>query len=420
MPKRSHKEFVDAVKAKGVKYFPNGGLVSNTIASPGQATAPGGGSLLQTPASWFTQQNQYQAQLAPTTQTNYSPVINAGAQQAMMNPQQVQENIARERALEGQLALNAAGQGPNPAQMQLNQATGQNVAAQAALMAGQRGAGANAGLIARQAAMQGAGTQQQAVGQAATLGAQQQLAAQQQQAALQGQVGQQISAQGATANQLFGMGAGAQNAQNANLTQNYNMMQGYNAQIASQNAQALGKTESGMISGASDLAGKAAGFLGLAGGGQVPQAAPSAPSPGPQSFAGRFLMGMADGGEVSEVHVATLPSTIIPPSDKKDDKKSSPTPAIAGDSGGEGFIAGGADSAAELAPYAAMAAKGGDVVPGKASVSGDSLKNDKVPAMLSPGEIIIPRSIAQHPDAVKKAAAFVQAIVAKQGLKRKK
>ena len=36
-------------------------------------------------------------------------------------------------------------------------------------------------------------------------------------------------------------------------------------------------------------------------------------------------------------------------------------------------------------------AKGG-VVPGMASVAGDSLKNDKVPAMLSPGELVIPRS----------------------------
>src|SRR4051812_48434649 len=44
----------------------------------------------------------------------------------------------------------ANGTGPNPAQAMLNQSTGQNVANQAALMAGQRGAAGNVGLMARQ------------------------------------------------------------------------------------------------------------------------------------------------------------------------------------------------------------------------------------------------------------------------------
>ena len=34
-------------------------------------------------------------------------------------------------------------------------------------------------------------------------------------------------------------------------------------------------------------------------------------------------------------------------------------------------------------------------VPGKAKVKGDSLKNDVVKVLLSPGEIVIPRSKAQ-------------------------
>jgi hypothetical protein len=37
----------------------------------------------------------------------------------------------------------------------------------------------------------------------------------------------------------------------------------------------------------------------------------------------------------------------------------------------------------------------GGLVPGKAKVRGDSQKNDVVPAMLSPGEIVVPRSAAQ-------------------------
>lgn len=57
----------------------------------------------------------------------------------------------------------------------------------------------------------------------------------------------------------------------------------------------------------------------------------------------------------------------------------------------------------------------GGHVPGKAKVQGDNGQNDTVPAMLSPGEIVIPRSIAQHPDAPNLAADFVAQIRAKKG-----
>lgn len=39
---------------------------------------------------------------------------------------------------------------------------------------------------------------------------------------------------------------------------------------------------------------------------------------------------------------------------------------------------------------------GGGVVPGQARVPGDSPANDTVPAMLSPGEVVLPRSAVQH------------------------
>lgn len=45
--------------------------------------------------------------------------------------------------------------------------------------------------------------------------------------------------------------------------------------------------------------------------------------------------------------------------------------------------------------------EGGGKVPGRAVVPGDSTRNDRVPAMLSAGEVVIPRSIAPHPDLVK-------------------
>lgn len=50
---------------------------------------------------------------------------------------------------------------------------------------------------------------------------------------------------------------------------------------------------------------------------------------------------------------------------------------------------------------------GGGKIPGKAPMPGDHPANDKVRAMLSPGEIVIPRSITMHPDAPQLAAKFV-------------
>lgn len=52
---------------------------------------------------------------------------------------------------------------------------------------------------------------------------------------------------------------------------------------------------------------------------------------------------------------------------------------------------------------------GGDV-PGEAEVPGDSSQNDTVDAKLSPHEIVLPRSVAQAPDAPQKAASFVQGV----------
>lgn len=80
----------------------------------------------------------------------------------------------QQQALQGYQDI-YAGRGPDLAKAQLQQATQQNIANQAALMAGQRGSSQNTGLLARQAAMQGANTQQQAAGQAAQLRAQQQV-----------------------------------------------------------------------------------------------------------------------------------------------------------------------------------------------------------------------------------------------------
>lgn len=88
-----------------------------------------------------------------------------------------QNGIANQSNVFNQLQGVAAGTGPNPAQAMLSNATGANIANQASLMAGQRGASANAGLIARQAAIQGGNIQQQAAGQGAAMQANQSMQA---------------------------------------------------------------------------------------------------------------------------------------------------------------------------------------------------------------------------------------------------
>lgn len=77
-------------------------------------------------------------------------------------------------------------------------------------------------------------------------------------------------------------------------------------------------------------------------------------------------------------------------------------------------------SAVSKVAGAAMAARGGIMaakgaeVPGRAKFSGDTRSNDTVPALLSPGEIVLPRTVAQSEDAPEKAKMFVEAIKGKK------
>jgi hypothetical protein len=57
----------------------------------------------------------------------------------------------------------------------------------------------------------------------------------------------------------------------------------------------------------------------------------------------------------------------------------------------------------------------GALVGGKANVPGDSPQNDTVPAMLSPGEIVLPRSVAHDPE---KAKEFVDHLLKSSGKKK--
>lgn len=197
-------------------------------------------------------------------------------QQALLAALQQQNGLQNQSNVYNQMQGIASGQGPNPAQAQLAQATGANVANQNALMAGQRGASQNVGLMARQAAQQGAATQQQAAGQAATMQAQQRLNA------LQGmgnlattQAGQQIgattgytqAAQNEQANLLNSI-AGV-NSANVGMQSNINNVNGQlaNTQLQGQQAMLGGLMNSmggasGMMSGITSM---------LAKGGKVPR-----------------------------------------------------------------------------------------------------------------------------------------------------
>jgi hypothetical protein len=285
--------------------------------------------------------------------------VNTGLsqQQAFLNALAAQGGIgnqanvfAQQQALANQLAQQAMGQGPNPALSQFNQATGQNIAAQAAMMAGQRGASANAGLIARQIAQQGAATQQQASGQAATLQAQQQLAAQQalqnQQAQMASLAGNQVQQQGSALGNYNQFAQGAQqNILNSIANQNQsavglaNGLNNANVEIAKGNQQ----FQADFANKAFKAGGTAMGMPGLAHGGMV----------GPQSKLAQYL---CNGG---------------------------------------------------------MPMMSGGMVPGQAKVSGDSRNNDTVQVMVSPDEIVIPRSITTSKDAPKKAAEFVAKVLAR-------
>jgi hypothetical protein len=56
-----------------------------------------------------------------------------------------------------------------------------------------------------------------------------------------------------------------------------------------------------------------------------------------------------------------------------------------------------------------LKSKGGEIK-GRANYRGDTTSNDTVPALLSPGEIVLPRTVAQDNKAPEKAKKFVEAI----------
>lgn len=176
-------------------------------------------------------------------------------QQNLLNALNAQNGIQNQSNVFSQLQGVANGTGPNPAQAQLAQSTGANTANQAALMAGQRGASQNVGLIARQAAQQGGANQQQAAGQGATLQAQQSLGALGQLGSLATQqVGQQMGQQAQNAGfqqAQEGQLLGAQSAYNSAQVGSQQSVNSSNSMIANNVATQQGKMAGSIMGGIS-------------------------------------------------------------------------------------------------------------------------------------------------------------------------
>ncbi len=327
---------------------------------------------------------------------------------------QGQNGIGNQSQVYGQLQGIASG-AVNPAQAQFSNNTAQNVANQSALMAGQRGAGANVGLMARQAGQQGAAIQQQAVGQEAAQQAQNQIGA-------IGQAGQLATTQAGQQIGQVNANVGAQQAEQANLLNALGQLN--NANISNQgsvNAANAGLAQTGMKGqqdlvggllntggGASKMAAGSQGGMLMAGGGMA----------GPQSSFGQFLVGVSAPG-ASQM---TAPTFAAPDSSNSKLKEgagklgglfssSAPEASYAGaDSGSDfsGYASNGGMIDVVVSPgekivppkEVAKCAQGGKpqmkTVPGKAEVSGDSVKNDNVQTKLPAGTVVVKRTRANN------------------------
>jgi hypothetical protein len=376
---------------------------------------------------------------------NFTP---AGSQQAIQQAATANQNYGAANTglntLAQSLQQQMNGGGPNLANAQLQSATAQNVGNQAALMAGQRGAAANPALIARQAAMQGANIQQQAVGQSAQNVLQQQLSAQQ-------QLGQVLGTQGSLANQNYGTSQGATNQAN---------------QIGSQQAGQNAQMNQGLIGGAANAVGSITGLF--ADGGQVQVGDQSFGNIGQGSNFGFNFTSMKPAANPNSTPQATLDQMNAQIPSGAMDVLDSPKPMMMqagqsispGMSANQGGIAmstppadpfewsaqGGMMAQGGMLPFSpinmssggkipAMVSPGekylkpdeanavamgkvnpnqvGEEIPGKAKVKGDSYANDTVPKTLEEGGVVVKRSIEQSGN-----PKLVQDFVAKA--KRKK
>ena len=406
-----------------VQHFDSGGTV---IA--GNQNAVGSGGIAGAVGSVLGTNNNFQATGASITPgTNAGQISDAygntqaGIRQANNLTTTLTPGVAQgaesQNFLTNQLTNQAQGIGPNPAQAALNQNTANNIKQAAALAAGTRGAGTNAGLIASNAAQNAANTNQEAAGQEATLQANQQLAAQGQLANLAGQqIGQgtnaiQLQNQVGQNEQNILQGANtAQNNANVSMQQNINST---NAAVAAGNQNANQNVISGI---GNAVKGIASGITSLfAEGGEVPAHIHKVMS--------IYHPHLADGGMVwqNSIPVSAAISggapTVLPSyqggpmlaslaeKPKADASPASLSPVVSNGSyyGGQGY----ADQLGAIGANLSIA-KGGKV-PGKPKVNHDAYSNDTVDAKLTPGEVVMDLDTLHDKGRLGKMARWVAA-----------
>lgn len=336
-------------------------------------------------------------------QSKYNPLANNfEAQEADLQTNDYRNALAQTMSAEEQarvqqrqflnaLTQQAAGNGPSLAQSQLQNATEQAAQQAAGAIASARGL--NPAQQARLILDQQAAINQQSAGQAADLRLQEQMAARQMQ-------GQALANMRGQDQNMVATAGGLQNQQNSTAVQNRAEANRINAGVAAGNQE----TTNMFVGAGLDAAGKA---LGVSAGGGAKAYTGGVVGPRgvtPPSFADAIRM--AGGGEVpfrSPVKFAEDPREVtdeefammtegfkeLPPSRHGPEvqRKGHRPP-----------------------PRARRFADGGAVPGPGAPVPGDHPANDTVPAMLSPGEIVLPRSVAMDEDAPDEAADFVAAI----------
>jgi hypothetical protein len=279
-------------------------------------------------------------------------------------------------AFADQLAAGAQGKGPSLAQAQLQAAQDRGLAQQVAAAKANRAA--NPALAARQSAQLGAQMQQATAQNSATARLQEQ---QQQQQAYQNYLNSTQNARAAA----IGAGTGATSAGSANIAAHETSQKGMYGNVLKTAGQmfGLGMAKGGIVPAKMSAGGVVGDDLKnvatYASGGVVEVDPSGGQSHGYDYYANMF----ADKSAPQSKEDADMQGKMAGKLGGKLAGMFAGTPASA--------VGGGMPGGSAMSAGAFMS-KGGEV-PGQAQVEGDSEVNDTVDAKLSPGEMVIPRSV---------------------------
>jgi hypothetical protein len=318
-----------------------------------------------------------------------------------------------------QLQAQMSGQGPSLANMQLQQATNRNISQAMGQAASQRGV--NPALAARLAMNNVASANQQAAMDSGLIRQQEMINAQQQ---LGSQIGAQRQGDLAATDRDLGARMGKEQLEVQQATGLNNVNQAGYEGAAKRRGEFISNIGSGFMTG------------GMYEGGVVPK-----PTQDPDkvkafiaSFQGKKkppkksddmgeIMDFNEGGIVPEKSKTRAAQESIASESKAETKKAG-APQLTGHAGAGQAVGKGLGKLvsalkgkpqgvgdANINPTAMVTANEGGEVPGRAVTKGDSPKNDFVLALLSPGEIVIPRTASESKE---KAKRFVDQLLDKK------